>query len=86
MHRTNIYLDEQQARALDEAARAQGISRAALIRRLIDRGLDVSDRDLGSDLAAIEASFNVSTGDDEFLTRDTDQRARDLDRLRSRKP
>jgi Ribbon-helix-helix protein, copG family len=82
MNRTNIYLDEGQARSLDEAARAQGISRAALIRRLIDRGLDQTDSDLESDLAAIEASFNVLSDEENFLERGTDDRSRHLDSVR----
>jgi metal-responsive CopG/Arc/MetJ family transcriptional regulator len=82
MNRTNIYLDEEQVRSLDEVAQAQGISRAALIRRLIDRGLDQSDGDLESDLAAIEASFDVLSGDEEFLARGADERSQHLDKLR----
>ena len=82
MNRTNIYLDEGQARSLDEAARAQGISRAALIRRLIDRGLDQADSDLESDLAAIEASFNVLSDEENFLERGIDDRSRHLDNVR----
>jgi len=85
MNRTNIYLDEDQARSLDETARAQGISRAALIRRLIDRGLDQRDGDLESDLAAIEASFNVLSGDEDFLERGADERSRHLDKVRNRR-
>ena len=82
MQRTNIYLDEEQARALDEAARAQGVSRAALVRRLIDRGLGRTDTDRESDLAAIEASFGVVTGHEWSLRRGTDERAEHLDRVR----
>jgi Ribbon-helix-helix protein, copG family len=82
MNRTNIYLDEEQARALDDAARAQGLSRAALIRRLIDRGLEQADGSLEADLAAIEATFNVAS-DEEFLERGTDERARHLERVRA---
>ena len=82
MNRTNIYLDEEQVRSLDEVAQAQGISRAALIRRLIDRGLDQSDGDLESDLAAIEASFDVLSGDEEFLARGADKRSQHLDKVR----
>ena len=82
MNRTNIYLDEDQARSLDEAARAQGVSRAALIRRLIGRGLDQSDGDLESDLVAIEASSGVLTGGD-FLGRENDERSRHLERVRT---
>jgi len=80
--RTNIYLDEEQARSLDEVARVQGISCAALIRRLIDRGLDQTDSDLESDLAAIEASFNVLCGEESFIERGTDDRSRHLDNVR----
>jgi hypothetical protein len=82
MNRTNIYLDEEQARSLDEVARAQGISRAALIRRLIDRGLDQSDGDLESDLAAIEGSFDVLSSDEDFLARGADERSQHLDSVR----
>jgi metal-responsive CopG/Arc/MetJ family transcriptional regulator len=82
MNRTNIYLDEEQARSLDEAARAQGISRAALIRRLIDRGLDQSDGNLESDLAAIEASSGVIAEGD-FLGREVNERARHLEHVRT---
>ena len=85
MNRTNIYLEEGQARSLDEAARAQGISRAALIRRLINRGLDQSDGDLESDLAAIEASFSVLAGDDDFLERGADERSARLEKVRARR-
>jgi len=81
IYRTNIYLDEEQARSLDEAAQAQGVSRAALIRRLIDRGLGQNDGDLESDLAAIEMSFNVFSGED-FLERGSDERSRHLDKVR----
>jgi len=82
MNRTNIYLEEEQARSLDEAARAQGISRAALIRRLINRGLDQSDGDLESDLAAIEGSFNILAGEEEFLERGADERSAHLEKVR----
>lgn len=82
MYRTNIYLAEEQARSLDEAARAQGLSRAALIRRLIDRGLDQNDGNLESDLEAIEASFGAVAGGD-FLGREVDERALHLERVRT---
>ena len=83
MQRTNIYLEEEQARSLDEGARAQGISRAALIRRLIDRGIAQSDGDLESDLAAIEGSFNVLAGDEEFLERGAEGRCAHLEKVRA---
>jgi hypothetical protein len=82
MNRTNIYLEEDQARLLDELARAQGISRAALIRRLIDQSLGHRDGDLESDLAAIEESFDVVSGDEGLLDRGADERSRHLDKVR----
>ncbi len=57
MDRTNIYLQRRQTERLDRLAVQEGISRAELIRRLLDRSLlDVEDS-LGGDLAAIDASF-----------------------------
>ncbi len=82
MYRTNIYLDEEQTRSLDEAARAEGISRAALIRRLIGRGLDQREGDLDSDLAAIEASFGVLPAGDDLPVRGPDARSWHLDTVR----
>ncbi len=39
MKRTNIYLAEGQVAALDRVAQAAGVSRAELIRELIDRAI-----------------------------------------------
>jgi hypothetical protein len=39
MHRTNLYLTDEQERALDARARAAGLSRSALVRSIIDREL-----------------------------------------------
>jgi hypothetical protein len=79
----NFYLDGEQARSRDEVARAQGISLAAQIRRLIDRRLDQTESDLESELAAIEASFNIIAGEENFIERNTDDRSRHLDKVRS---
>lgn len=84
MQRTNIYLDDRQTSSLSRVARAQGISRAELVRRLIDRGLGEADGDLDSDLAAIEASFGVLGVDEGMPVRGPDQRGRHLDQLRRR--
>lgn len=45
MHRTNIYLTEEQERALDAVAQAEGTTRSDAIRTILDRhlGLDVGD-------------------------------------------
>ena len=65
MNRTNIYLTDEQRARLDARARAEGVSRAELIRAALDRALDDGGSELlDADLAAIESSFGVLT--DEF--------------------
>ncbi len=59
MKRTNIYLGEEQTVALDRLAAQQGVSRAELIRQLLDRVLANSDESLASDLQAIDDSFGA---------------------------
>lgn len=59
MIRTNIYLAERQTAMLDRLAAEEGVSRAEVIRRLIDRALAGRDDDLAADLAAIDESFGV---------------------------
>ena len=67
MKRTNIYLTEGQAAELDRAARAAGVSRAELIRELIDRAIGGNPgSDLAADLAAIDGSFGILAGEDAF--------------------
>jgi metal-responsive CopG/Arc/MetJ family transcriptional regulator len=62
MTRTNIYLADRQTALLDRLASEEGISRAELIRRLLDRALAGRDDDLAADLAAIDESFGVLAG------------------------
>ncbi|HEX3947229.1 MAG TPA: hypothetical protein VHW47_05965 [Acidimicrobiales bacterium] len=64
-------------------ARAQGVSRAEVVRRLVDRGLDdVAQGDLEADLAAIDDAFGISAAEDfEVPTRQPDDRARHLGRV-----
>jgi Ribbon-helix-helix protein, copG family len=81
MRRTNIYLDESQTAALDEIAQAEGISRAAAIRRILDRAIGAAESSRDADLSAIEDSFGILDGMDELL-RDVDDRALHLDRIR----
>lgn len=83
MKRTNLYLDERQTAALDEVARGQGISRAELVRRLVDRGIGARSADLDADLAAIEESFGA-LGDEQFTDRGPDGRTAHLDKMRRR--
>lgn len=59
MNRTNIYLQDRQTSALDRLAAEQGVSRAEIIRRLLDRALEGADEDLARDLAAIDESFGT---------------------------
>jgi len=59
MRRTNIYLDEQQTASLDRLAEQEGVSRAQLIRQLLNRALAGSDDNLASDLKAIDDSFGT---------------------------
>lgn len=53
MKRTNIYLDEEQTASLDKLAAQEGVSRAELIRLLLNRALTTAGDDLASDLQAI---------------------------------
>ncbi len=85
MKRTNIYLREAQSTALDQVAHAQGISRAELIRQLIDRSIGATGAaDLDADLAAIRESFGALRDEDISFGRGPDERSRHLDRVASR--
>ncbi len=82
MKRTNIYLDESQSAALERVARTQGISRAELIRQLIDRSIGASGAaDLETDLNAIRDSFGIACDEDTPVGRGSDERSRHLDRM-----
>jgi hypothetical protein len=79
--RTSIYLAEAQIAALDRVAQAEGVSRAELIRELIDRAIGGHPgADLAADLAAIDGSFGI-LAEQEAFSRSSDQRADYLDRL-----
>ncbi|WP_347351601.1 CopG family transcriptional regulator [Intrasporangium sp.] len=83
MQRTNLYLDERQTTALDQIARAEGVSRAEVVRRLIDRSLATEPSELDADLAAIESSFGALV-DAPTVRRGPDRRAAHLDSIRRR--
>ena len=83
MQRTNLYLDERQTAALDRLARAEGLSRAEVVRRLIDRSLGAEPDELANDLEAIESSFGVLPDADD-VRRGRDQRVAHLDSIRRR--
>ena len=81
MKRTNIYLAEGQAAALDQVAQAEGVSRAEVIRELIDRAIARNPgADLSADVAAIEESFGILAGEGDFA-RARDERMEYLKRL-----
>jgi metal-responsive CopG/Arc/MetJ family transcriptional regulator len=85
MHRTNIYLDDEQLAALDRLASARGTSRAEVVRDLIDRGLGGDGEDLASDLDAIDRSFGAIADEAVvFDRRRDDARARHLERVWNR--
>ena len=70
--------------ALDRLAADEGLSRAEVIRRLLDRALAGADDDAQRYLAAIEASFGVLADvEGEFveLDRDDGERGRHLSRI-----
>lgn len=81
MKRTNIYLEESQAATLHQLSERAGVSRAELVRRLIDQGLGDVAPDLESDLRAISESFAVLAGGSRWW-RGRDARGRHLDRVR----
>jgi hypothetical protein len=85
MKRTNIYLDEIQAATLDDLAHSRGISRAELIRRLLDGAIGGTQTDrLSDDLAAIDASFGVLREGEDFVARGPDERSHHLERIARR--
>lgn len=63
MHRTNLYLTDEQERALDSRARAAGISRSALVRRIVDDAL----ADEPAQSAELDAAFAALADDYEDL-------------------
>jgi hypothetical protein len=60
MKRTNIYLDEVQTASLDSLAAQEGVSRAEIIRQLLNRALTGADDNLAADLQAIDDSFGAA--------------------------
>lgn len=65
MHRTNLYLTEEQERKLDARARANRLSRSAYVRQLIDRALEEPDpmtRRVEMRLAELADSYDQIVG------------------------
>jgi hypothetical protein len=51
MRRTQIYLTEQQDQRIDALARSRGVSKAAVIRGMLDAGLDLGGAEADAVLA-----------------------------------
>lgn len=64
MERTSIYPERRQTAMLDRLAAGEGVSRAEIIRRLLDRALGGEDDSRDGDLAAIDDSFGALEGAD----------------------
>lgn len=77
MRRTNIFLEDRQTAALDELARAEGVSRAEVIRRLIDRWLAGTADSAAADHAALDLAFGAAF-DVEVVERGPDARSAHL--------
>ncbi len=80
MRRVTLYLDDQQFVILDRLADQEGVSRAHVIRRLLDRALFEGDADRDADLDAIDRSFEALP-DREAAERGPDGRADHLSRV-----
>lgn len=80
MQRTNIYLEDRQTVALDRLAADEGVSRAELIRRIIDRALQGGDGDVVADLARLDVAFG-GVVEIELPERGVDSRERYVDQL-----
>jgi hypothetical protein len=65
MHRTNIYLTDEQERALDARARAEGKTRSAVLREILDRELASPslDGDIQEAFAALADGYQQLAGD-----------------------
>jgi metal-responsive CopG/Arc/MetJ family transcriptional regulator len=81
MTRTNIYLEDRQTTMLDRLASEEGVSRAEVIRRLLDRALAGRDDDLAADMAAIDESFGALEDEVEAPARGAGDREEHLARM-----
>ncbi|MGI8575270.1 MAG: ribbon-helix-helix protein, CopG family [Egibacteraceae bacterium] len=79
MKRTNIYLTERQCGQLDHRAKVEGVSRAELVRRLLDEGLANGNATVEQDLDALHASFGALADETVAYSRGEDARLRHLE-------
>lgn len=84
MQRTNIYLSDEQIAELDELATSRRVSRAELIRELLDQGLHGRPAGVEHDLAALDATFGaLADADLDLLPRTDGEREAHLERTRA---
>lgn len=85
MHRTQIYLAEEQAARLDERAATEGTSRSTLIRRAVDEYLVRDERDAatwrGQWKKAVEKTAGIAPYLEEGAEYVESIRRRDAERL-----
>jgi hypothetical protein len=81
MHRTNIYLTDEQRDALASRAEVQHTSVAELVRQFVDHGLEQDEDDLEDFHAALEASFGAWRDNDYEPERSPTEREKYLERL-----
>lgn len=65
MHRTQVYITEDQDARIEERARDAGVPKAVIIRRLLDEGLGIDDG-IGARRAAIRASAGAAAEEDDW--------------------
>lgn len=85
MHRTQIYLDDEQTARLDQRAAAEGASRSTLIRRAVDVFLTQEEGNTAAWQAqwrkAVEATAGIASHLDEGSDYVEGIRRRDAERL-----
>ena len=65
MHRTNVYLTEEQERALDARARSSGTTRSGVLRSILDEALaterSAADDDVDAAFAELALTYGEAT-------------------------
>jgi hypothetical protein len=84
VRRTSIYLTAEQRAQLDARARAQGSSRAELVRNMLDRTIHRDADRLAADLAAITDPFGALPDDASELDRSDGARGAHLEHVAGR--
>jgi metal-responsive CopG/Arc/MetJ family transcriptional regulator len=64
MQRTNIFLTEEQQKRLDRRAQEEGVSKSALIRRILDEALAITHATVSTE-EAIHATSGIWAGRDD---------------------